>query len=79
MIVRSERPVAKQLWTAKFLLAQFEVQLAEYAAMNRESRRTPRGRDLAARHNDLQAGRTTWAAKVEELEARLPAEVTDES
>ena len=77
MDVRTERPVEAQLTTAKLLLAQFIAQLDEYAAMNREARRTPRGRDLSARLDGLKEGRETWAAKVEKLEARLATEVTE--
>lgn len=77
MDVRTERPVAAQLTTAKLLLAQFIAQLDEYAAMNREARRTPRGKDLSARLDGLKAGREKWTAKVDELEARLATEVSE--
>lgn len=78
MDVALERPVAAQLTTARMLLAQFIAQLDEYAAMNRDARRSPRGRDLASRLDGLKAGREKWAAKVEELEARAAAEATDD-
>ena len=77
MDVATERPVTAQLTTARLLLAQFIAQLDEYAAMNREARRTPRGRDLSARLDGLKDGREKWAAKVDELEARLATEVTE--
>ena len=76
MDVATERPVKAQLTTARLLLAQFIAQLDEYAAMNREARRTPRGRDLSARLDGLKEGREKWAKKVDELEARLATEVT---
>ncbi|WP_136053432.1 hypothetical protein [Microbacterium sp. K5D] len=77
MDVATERPVEAQLTTARLLLAQFIAQLDEYAAMNREARRTPRGRDLSARLDGLKEGHEKWAAKVAELEARLATEVTE--
>ncbi|WP_454113555.1 hypothetical protein [Microbacterium maritypicum] len=77
MDVATERPVKAQLTTARLLLAQFIAQLDEYAAMNREARRTPRGRDLSARLDGLKEGREKWAKKVDELEARLATEVTE--
>lgn len=77
MDVATERPVTAQLTTARLLLAQFIAQLDEYAAMNREARRTPRSRDLSARLDGLKDGREKWAAKVDELEARLATEVTE--
>ncbi len=77
MDVATERPVKAQLTTARLLLAQFIAQLDEYAAMDREARRTPRGRDLSARLDGLKEGREKWAKKVDELEARLATEVTE--
>ena len=77
MDVATERPVKAQLTTARLLLAQFIAQLDEYAAMNREARRTPRGRDLSARLDGLKEGREKWAKKDGELEARLATEVTE--
>lgn len=77
MDVATERPVEAQLTTARLLLAQFIAQLDEFAAMNRDGRRTPRGRDLSARLDGLKDGRKKWAAKVDELEARLTAEATE--
>ena len=77
MDVATERPVKAQLTTARLLLAQFIAQLDEYAAMNREARRTPRGRDLSARLDGLKEGREKWAKKVDELEARMATEVTE--
>ena len=77
MDVALERPVRAQLTTARMLLAQFIAQLEEVAAMNREARRTPRGRDLAKRLDGLNEGREKWAARVAELEARLASEATE--
>lgn len=77
MDVATERPVKAQLTTARLLLAQFIAQLDEYAVMNREARRTPRGLDLSARLGGLKEGREKWAKKVDELEARLATEVTE--
>ena len=77
MDVALERPVRAQLTTARMLLAQFIAQLDEFAAMNREARRTPRGRDLAERLGGLKEGRTKWAARVADLEARLATEATE--
>lgn len=77
MDVATERPVKAQLTTARLLLAQFIAQLDEYAAMNREARRTPRGRDLSARLRGLREGREKWAKTVTELEARLATEATE--
>lgn len=77
MDAATDRPLKAQLTTARLLLAQFIAQLDEYAAMNREARRTPRGRDLCARLDGLKEGREKWAKKVDELEARLAAEVTE--
>ena len=77
MDVATERPVKAQLTTARLLLAQFIAQLDEYAVMNREARRTPRGLDLSARLDGLKEGREKWGKKVGELEARLATEVTE--
>ena len=77
MDVATEHPVEAQLTTARLLLAQFIAQLDEYAVMNREARRTPRGLDLSARLDGLKEGREKWAKKVDELEARLATEVTE--
>lgn len=60
-----------QLTTARMLLAQFIVQIEEFEAMNREERRTPRGRDLANRIDGLREGRATWEKRVAELEAEV--------
>ena len=75
MDVATERPVKAQLTTARLLLAQFIAH--EYAVMNREARRPPRGLDLSARLDGLKEGREKWAKKVDELEARLATEVTE--
>lgn len=77
MDVSLERPVKAQLTTARMLVAQFVAQLDEYAGMNREARRTPRGRELSKRLNGLNEGREKWSARVAELEARLASEVSE--
>lgn len=64
------RPSDAQLATARMLLAQFAAQIAEYEGMNREQRRTPRGRDLASRIQGLRAGHRKWTDRVAELEAQ---------
>lgn len=71
------RTIAEQLGTARILLAQFAAQIDEYDAMNREQRRTPRGRDLASRIDGLRDGLDTWMAKAAALEAQLPKEDTE--
>lgn len=63
------RSIQAQLSTARNLLVQFIAQIEEYEAMNRRQRRTPRGRDLAARIEGLREGRATWEARIAELEA----------
>lgn len=69
------RTATAQLLTARLLLAQFDAQLDEYDAMNRDARRgTPRGRDLSARLAGLRQGRAKWAARVRELEPLAEAE-----
>lgn len=67
----SERSPEAQLGTARMLLAQFIVQIEEVEGMNREQRRTPRGRDLAARIDGLREGLKTWTDRVAELEALI--------
>lgn len=68
--IATERSVTAQLSTARWLLAQFEAQLNELAGMNREARRTARGRELVARRQGLKDGREKWAARANDLEAR---------
>ena len=69
------RSIASQLSTARYLVAQFEAQLAELAGMNRAQRRgTERGRDLVAREPGLREGLATWQARAADLESRLPTE-----
>lgn len=71
----SERSATAQLLTARVLLAQFDAQLDEYAAMNRGTRRgTARGQDLTRRLTGLREGRAKWAARVRELEPLAEAE-----
>lgn len=65
------RPAEAQLTTARMLLAQFIVQIEEYEAMNREQRRTPRGRDLSSRIVGLREGREKWQTRVDELEEQI--------
>lgn len=68
-----DRDPAKQLVTAKMLVAMFETQITEYDGMNREQRRTTaRGKDLTARIRGLHEGHAKWAARVTELEALIP-------
>lgn len=74
MTPRSERSTKAQLGTAKFLLAQFIAQIDEFEAMNREQRRTPRGRDISSRMDGLREGRAKWSERVRVLEARLADE-----
>lgn len=66
----AERTPEAQLTTARMLLAQFITQIEEFEGMNREQRRTPRGRDLSSRIGGLRDGRGKWAARVAELEAQ---------
>ena len=73
----TERSPQAQLSTARYLLAQFITQLDEFEAMNRQQRRTPRGRDLAARLAGLREGRAKWEGRVAGLEARVAAESAD--
>jgi len=68
------RPAEAQLTTARMLLAQFITQIEEFDGMNREQRRTPRGRDLSSRIVGLREGREKWQARVDELEPQAEAE-----
>lgn len=61
------RSVEAQLATARMLFAQFHSQIDEFEAMNREARRTDRGRDLANRIDQLRSGWGTWEDRVREL------------
>lgn len=65
------RAIRDQLSTARYLVIQFEDQLAELERMNRAARRTPRGRDLVTREPGLRAGLAKWVARATELEAQL--------
>lgn len=67
------RPADAQLGTARHLLAQFITQVEEFEGMNREQRRTPRGRDLSSRIDGLREGREKWQARVDELEKQIEA------
>lgn len=71
MTLHSERTPEAQLATARMLLAQFIQQIEEFEGMNREQRRSIRGRDLSSRFQGLRAGRKKWAARVAELEAQI--------
>lgn len=68
------RTATAQLATARYLLAQFITQLDEYDNLNREGRRTPRGRDLTSRLPGLRQGRATWTERVAYLEPLAAAE-----
>lgn len=65
------RPLRAQLATARMLLGQYPAQIDEYEGMNREQRRSPRGRDLASRITGLRAGPRKWMTRAAELEAAL--------
>lgn len=67
----SERTPDAQLTTARMLLAQFITQIEEFEDMNREQRRTDRGRDLSSRIDGLREGHAKWTATVAELEAQI--------
>lgn len=73
MEVRTERSLPQQLATARFLLAQFRVQLDEYKAMSKGQRMSPRGLEISARLSGLAAGEKKWAARVSVLERRIAA------
>lgn len=62
------RPAENQISTARYLLTLFIAQIDEYEAMNREQRRTPRGKELEARIDALRQGRATQEARIAELE-----------
>ncbi|QPZ39721.1 hypothetical protein [Paramicrobacterium chengjingii] len=68
------RSASKQLGTARMLLAQFDAQIQEFEGMNREARRTERGRDLAKRIDVLRDGQATWRDRVADLEKRAEEE-----
>ncbi|TQL46687.1 hypothetical protein FB562_2211 [Homoserinimonas aerilata] len=68
------RDARRQLSTARMLLAQFIVQIDEFEALNREQRRTPRGRDLANRIDALRTGHATWTKNVTDLEAQIASQ-----
>lgn len=70
----AERPARNQLVTARMRVAQFEAQIAEFDGLNREGRRTPRGRDLEARIDGLRQGHAKWVARVAELEQIVATE-----
>lgn len=72
--LHSERSLEAQLATARILLAQYAVQIDEYDGMNREQRRTERGKDLASRIVGLRSGLRKWMTRAAELEAQIEAE-----
>lgn len=65
------RPLEAQLATARMLLAQYAAQIDEYDGMNREQRRSDRGRDLSSRITGLRAGLKTWMTRAAELEKAI--------
>jgi hypothetical protein len=74
MTLHSDRPLEAQLATARILLAQYAAQIDEYDGMNREQRRTERGKDLSARIVGLRAGLRKWMERAAELEAAIETE-----
>lgn len=72
MTTQSERDAAKQLVTARMLVAMFETQLTEYDQMNDHDREHPdRGRDLTDRLPGLRQGHTQWTQRVQDLEDHI--------
>lgn len=72
MITAPERDPAKQLVTARMLVAMFEAQLTEYDQMNDHDREhTDRGRDLTDRLPGLRQGHTQWTQRVQALEDHI--------
>lgn len=68
------RTIKAQAVTAALLLAQFDEQIREHDAMNRDQRRTPRGRDLESRIDALRQGKATWSHRLRVLQSQLPPE-----
>ncbi|CAN7516627.1 hypothetical protein LJR042_003528 [Microbacterium maritypicum] len=73
------RPLAAQLATARIILAQYAAQIDEHDGMNREQRRSDRGRDLSSRIVGLRAGLKKWMTRAAELEKAIAAEAGGES
>lgn len=73
------RPPEAQLATARMLLVQCAAQIDEYDGMNREQRRTARGKDLASRIVGMRAGLRKWMTRAAELEAAIGAAKETES
>ncbi|MFF7681481.1 hypothetical protein ACFZA2_01880 [Microbacterium sp. NPDC007973] len=72
MSTAPERDPAKQLVTARMLVAMFESQLTEYADMSDHDREhTDRGRDLTERLPGLRQGHTQWVARAQALEDHI--------
>lgn len=68
----TERDPAKQLVTAKMLVALFEAQLTEHADMSDHDREhTERGQDLTQRLPGLHQGHTHWTQRVKDLEHHI--------
>ena len=65
------RPLEAQLATARMLLGQYAAQIDEYDGMNREQRRSDRGKDLASRIVGLRAGLQKWMTRAAELEKAI--------
>ena len=79
MTLHSDRPLEAQLATARILLAQYAVQIDEYDGMNREKRRTERGKDLSSRITGLRAGVRKWTTRAAELEGQIAAAKEEQS
>ena len=73
------RPLKAQLATAQMILAQYAAQIDEYDGMNREQRRSKRGRDLSSRIVGLRAGLAKWMTRAADLEHAIAAEAGGES
>lgn len=72
MNTQPERDPAKQLVTAKMLVAMFEAQLTEYDDMSEHDREhTERGQDLTQRLPGLHQGHTQWTERVKHLEDHI--------
>lgn len=67
------RSLETQLATARMLLGQYSAQISEYEGMNREQRRSPRGKDLASRIVGLRSGLRHWMTRAAELEEQIAA------
>lgn len=71
----TERSLAAQLSTARYLIAMFEAQIEEHDAMGvKRRRRTVRGKDLSARIDGMREGHAKWVGIAADLEARIAAD-----